>query len=73
MKFTLEIPEAEYRRYPQYYKPYIVSMEEDTAENERAKLQSLYNFVSGSCESVSEGNPPPTESEVQAILNSWKK
>ena len=52
MRFTLEIPEAEYKRYSQYYKPYIVSMEQDTVSGE---------------------NPPPTESEVQAILDSWKK
>jgi hypothetical protein len=36
MRFTLDIPEAEYKRYAQYYKPYIVSMEHDTVENERA-------------------------------------
>jgi hypothetical protein len=64
MKFTLEIPEAEYKRYSQYYKPYIVSMEHDTKENERAKLKRLYDFIS-------EGIEPPTESELQAVLDSW--
>ena len=27
MRITLEIPEAEYKRYKQYYEPYIVSEE----------------------------------------------
>ena len=37
MKFTLEIPEAEYKRYRQYYDPYIVDSEEirEAAETTR--------------------------------------